>query len=259
MNQRIEKLRSLFLQFSNESAFTIQEHANKSETKLTDAMWNEQKVVLHYLPIICTSASELEEEFRLAWPVLCKLWMEECERCRGKKPQQVNIFTNFLLGPDSAIQYPQVCQFIKILIAAPSNTSCVEQGYSSLEMICVPLRNWLMPEHLETLFLLATLTIPVKKQMNMALKPSYWKICWGIRHFSRCCSLFFIQYLGCLLPFQFNPPIDSSKNSYLEPCTEHSLTVAMSWLIIMWSIFFIYLSCFFSAVQHPQASILILL
>ena len=46
---------------------------------------------------------------------------------------------------------------------APSNTSCVEQGYSSLEMICAPRRNRLTPEHLETLFLLATLKIPVKR------------------------------------------------------------------------------------------------
>ena len=58
LNQRMEKLRSLFLLFSNESAFTVQEHTNKSETKLTDATWNELKVVLQYLPIICTKACE---------------------------------------------------------------------------------------------------------------------------------------------------------------------------------------------------------
>ena len=65
------------------------------------------------------------------------------------------------------------------------------------------------------------------------------------------------KYLGCPLPFQFNPPIDSSKNSYLGSCTEHSVIVPMSWLIIMWSTFFI--SFFFSVAQHPQASILFLL
>lgn len=54
----MEKLRSLFLLFSNESAFTVQEHTNKGETKLTDATWNELKVVLQYLPIICTKACE---------------------------------------------------------------------------------------------------------------------------------------------------------------------------------------------------------
>ena len=90
--------------------------------------------------------------------------MEEYERYRGKKPQQVNIFTNFLLGPDSAIQYPQISQFIKVLNAAPSNTSYMKQGYSSLEMICAPQRNRLTPEHLETLLLLTTLKIPIKKK-----------------------------------------------------------------------------------------------
>ena len=73
-----------------------------------------------------------------------------------------------------------------------------------------------------------------------------------------CNLLFFVQSLGCLLPFQFNPPIDSSKNSYLGSCTEHSLTVVCH----DWSScdsHFLYLPCFFSAAQHPQASILFLL
>ena len=61
LNQRMEKLRPLFLLFSNKSAFTVQQYANKSETKRTDATWNEREVVLNYLLIFCTSASELEE------------------------------------------------------------------------------------------------------------------------------------------------------------------------------------------------------
>ena len=133
--------------------------------------------MLYYLPITFTSGRDLGEEISLEWPLLCKLWMKECENCRGKKPQQVNVFTNFLLGPDSAMQYPKMYQFIKVLITAQSNTYCVERGYSSFKMICAPQRNRLTPEHLETLFLPATLRILVEKQMNMTPKPGFWKIC----------------------------------------------------------------------------------
>ena len=234
----MEKLRPLLLLFSSESAFTVQECANKSETKLADATWNKRKVMLYYLPITFTSGRDLGEEIKLEWPLLCKLWMKECENCRGKKPQQVNVFTNFLLGPDSAMQYPKMYQFIKVLITAQSNTYCVERGYSSFKMICAPQRNRLTPEHLETLFLPATLRILVEKQMNMTPKPGFWKICWRIRHFSRSCSLVFVQYLGCPLSFHFNPPIMSSKHSYLGHA-QNSLTVVKLWLIIIWSTYFI--------------------
>ena len=187
-------------------------------------------------------ASQLED-FRLTWVVLCKLW-KAFERCRRKNPKQVNIFTNFQLGLDSAIQYLQVCYFIKVLIAAPSNTSCIEWGYCSLEMLCAPPRNRQITEHLKTLFLLATLKIPV----NITLKSSEWKKCWRIRHFSRHCSLLFIQYLGCTLLFYFNCPINSSKNFYLGPCTEHKFSVMID---IMWSTFFISSLLLFSSTTYP--------
>ena len=68
----------------------------------------------------------------------------------------------FLKEPDSAIQFPNVRKLIQIFLATPSNTSCVERGYSYLQMVCAPRRNHLKPEYLETLFLLAALKLPVK-------------------------------------------------------------------------------------------------
>ena len=63
------------------------------------------------------------------------------------------------------MQYPHVCQFIQIMMATPPNTSPVERGYSSLQMVATKRRNALHPTNLETLFLLAALkkNMPVKK------------------------------------------------------------------------------------------------
>ena len=55
-----------------------------------------------------------------------------------------------------------VSQLIKMMIATPFNTLPVERVYPYPEMICSPSKNNLKPEHLEALFLLATLKIPVR-------------------------------------------------------------------------------------------------
>ena len=47
--------------------------------------------------------------------------------------------------------------------ATAGNTSPLERGYTYLEMIASKRRNKLLPENLETLFLLAALKIPTKK------------------------------------------------------------------------------------------------
>ena len=51
---------------------------------------------------------------------------------------------------------------IMILLATPSNTSPLERSYSFLQMVCSPRRNQLSPKSIETLYLLATLKLPVK-------------------------------------------------------------------------------------------------
>ena len=65
----------------------------------------------------------------------------------------------------------QMCvKLLHILTATPWNTSCVERGYSFLQMVCAPRRNHLKLEHLKTLFLLAALLLPVKKDSHGKIK-----------------------------------------------------------------------------------------
>ena len=61
-----------------------------------------------------------------------------------------------------AIECPSFAQFLLIMLAMPANTSPVERGFSQLEMVATKRRNYLKPENLETLFLLAALKISVK-------------------------------------------------------------------------------------------------
>ena len=83
---------------------------------------------------------ELEQEFRDAWPVFCKSWIQvpEDAHMRNQKPKQLDVFTKFLGGPSNGVQFPNVCQLMKLMIATPCNVSSVERGYSYLEMICSP-------------------------------------------------------------------------------------------------------------------------
>ena len=65
---------------------------------------------------------------------------------------------------------------LQILIATSYNTPCVERGYSFLQMVCAPRRNHLKLEHLETLFLLAALKLPVKKSWLWRRNQTSWEM-----------------------------------------------------------------------------------
>ena len=58
--------------------------------------------------------------------------------------------------------YSNVCKLFQILLATPCSMLCVERGYSFSHMVCAPRCNHLKTEHLETLFLLAALKLPVE-------------------------------------------------------------------------------------------------
>ena len=89
-------------------------------------------------------------------------WIKETNDARKQKqtPSQLSTLKAFI--NNHATQYPNVVQFILIMIATPPNTSPLERGYSFLEMVCSKRRNRLSSENIETLFLLATLKLPIR-------------------------------------------------------------------------------------------------
>ena len=51
-----------------------------------------------------------------------------------------------------ATDFPNDIQFVLILLASPGNTSCLERGYTFLEMICAKRRSKMKSEHIETIY-----------------------------------------------------------------------------------------------------------
>ena len=75
-----------------------------------------------------------------------------------QKPSQLTILQKFV--NNHATEFPNVIQFVLILLASPGNTSCLERGYTFLEMICAKRRSKMKSEHIET-FILKALNLPV--------------------------------------------------------------------------------------------------
>ena len=125
-------------------------------------MWNGCTVTLHYPALLQCSETEFVKEFTDAWSSLNRLYLKEYNAKSNKTHavQQLKILQEFI--NNYSIVYPNVSELFLILISSPANTSCIERGFTFLEMICSKRRNHITPSHLETLFLLASLKIPVK-------------------------------------------------------------------------------------------------
>ena len=64
------------------------------------------------------------------------------------------------------MQYPALCDLIRLMIAIPPNSGWVERAYSNLEQMCQKRRNRLNIEHLKTQFFLALLKPEPKDCMD---------------------------------------------------------------------------------------------
>ena len=73
-----------------------------------------------------------------------------------------------------ALEYPEFCQFVRLMITITSpSTSDVERAYSTLEIITTKHRNQLKIDYLETLFVLANVQILVKSPLQYENKVAY--------------------------------------------------------------------------------------
>ena len=117
-------------------------------------------MILEYPAKLLCSVEEFYEEFHKAWACLGHLWLAELNACRNDQqtPSQLSVIKKML--DQSSVQYPNVCQFLQIMLCTPPNTSPVERGYTYLQMVATKRRNHLSSENLETLFLLVALKLP---------------------------------------------------------------------------------------------------
>ena len=167
VEERIERIQPLMEAFAEDRSHQVQKYTDAKETKLGPRIWKGHSVYLHYPAILSCSAEELADEMSRAWPTIARFYQKAHQETNGK-PVQRNIWKKFLDSPDSGIMYPNMCDFVMIMLSTPANTSPLERSYTFLEMICAPLRNHVSPGHLELLYLLKSLNIPVKSSAGYA-------------------------------------------------------------------------------------------
>ena len=163
IQDRLDKLDPLIQLFTTDRTHKVQSYKDAKETKTIPTKWKGYGIYLHYPPALSCSDKDLKSEIQSSWPSVGKLYQKCYQELRGK-PSQREVWRKFLHSPNSGI----MCSLIQILLATPSNTSALERSYSSLEMISAPRRNPLNPEHLELLYLLKALKLPVKSSAEYA-------------------------------------------------------------------------------------------
>ena len=87
--------------------------------------------------------------------------MKHVNLCKEKHVNQLGVWKEVI--SHHAIEFPLLVKLIQIMIATSPNTSDVKRGYSQLQMITEKRRNHLNVDNIESLFILATLKLPLKR------------------------------------------------------------------------------------------------
>ncbi|XP_072024708.1 uncharacterized protein [Amphiura filiformis] len=130
----------------------------------------DMNITVTYKKKISCSLSDLQEEFRRAYPELNKLARKRKDAVEAKSaiPTQLSLLQDFV--KTNEMSYYHVCQLVRIAISIAPNTGWIERSYSHLTHICEKHRGQLDMKNMETLYLLKELNIPVKENYNDELK-----------------------------------------------------------------------------------------
>ena len=142
---------------------TVVQYSNVRETSTAPDLWEGYEICLRYPPKIPCSELEMMAELDGTFKSVNSLWLQEINSAKGRNRQkkQLNVWKRFL--DSRALEFPNACQLIQIMISTAGNTSPLERGYTHLQMVASKRRICVHPDNLEVLFLLATLKIPQKK------------------------------------------------------------------------------------------------
>ena len=130
------------------------------------APWEGFVVKMIYGRKIRCDKSEFLEQLGSVWHVV-----PDNLNDKHKKSSQLEIWKELSKG--DALEYPELCQFVQLMIKTSFNTSDLERAYSTLEVITTKPRNQLKIDNLEKLFVLANLQILVKSPLQYENKVAY--------------------------------------------------------------------------------------
>ena len=144
VTERVNRLRDIINVYCTERVHTVQKYRTQKEEDTVADNWEGYQVNLMYPKKINMTEEELCQELEVAFKTISQLYLAEVNAAVG--------------------------QLVQILISTASNTSPLERGYTYLEMIAAKRRNKLEPKTIETLFMLASLKLPVKKYSEYAME-----------------------------------------------------------------------------------------
>ena len=107
------------------------------------------------------SSEELQKEFKKTFPVIngmARTLHLSHERLVPKS--QMELWQEFV--KTRQMEFPHVCDLVRIVLATPPNSAWVEHAYSKLEQLCQKRRNQIDVNHFKDQFFLASLTCQSK-------------------------------------------------------------------------------------------------
>ena len=111
------------------------------------------------------SSEELQKEFKKTFPVIngmARTLHLSHERLVPKS--QMELWQEFV--KTRQMEFPHVCDLVRIVLATPPNSAWVEHAYSKLEQLCQKRRNQIDVNHFKDQFFLGLLNLPIKECMD---------------------------------------------------------------------------------------------
>ena len=146
--KRIEHLKKLHLIYCKEYVHTVPDGEKGDLHEFT--------LKIKYPPKITCSESDLVAEMNSLWPTITKSWL----KYKDSKPvsSRIRRFWTDIIS-EHAIDYPNLCDMVMLLLAISPGTGPVERSFSKLAKICYKDRGNMNPSTMENLYLLSSMNI----------------------------------------------------------------------------------------------------
>ena len=147
---QIEHLKKLHLIYGKEYVHTIPD-----DDGVKGDLY-EFTLKIRYSPKLTCSESDLVAEMNSLWPTITKSWL----KYKDSKPESSRIrrFWTDIIS-EHAIDYPNLCDMVMLLLAISPGTGPVERSFSKLAKICYKDRGNMNPSTMEILYLLSSMSI----------------------------------------------------------------------------------------------------